>query len=216
VNEERVLCRTRSSRRLLNTEGAWMKFSSVLRGDGRARARSIALAVAVAASIAGCGDEPQASPIADPLAERVTLQGPVIGFSDPMTGAHVWRGLPFAQPPVGEQRWRAPRPPLPWDGTRAALQHGPVCVQFAGPSGGPDGESAGSVVGSEDCLVLNVFAPAFDPNDIPTGANRLPVLFWIHGGGNTIGDTRIYDGSRLAVEQRVIVVAVQYRLGALG
>ena len=187
-----------------------------VRGGPRNRTRAIALAVAIAAPLSGCGGESETPPVADPQTRRITLQGPVIGFSPAENTAHVWRGRPFARPRVAELRWRAPRPPLPWDGTREALEHGPACVQFAGPLGGSDGEPAGEVAGSEDCLVLNVFAPPFEENRIPTGADRLPVLFWIHGGGNTIGDARIYDAGRLAVEQRVIVVAVQYRLGVLG
>jgi para-nitrobenzyl esterase len=110
---------------------------------------------------------------------------------------------------VGELRWRAPLAPEPWTGVREALFFGPACVQFTGPLGGPNGEEAGAPRGSEDCLYLNVFAPA-------AGGERLPVMLWIHGGGNTIGDAHLYDASRLAATQGVVVVTTHYRLGAFG
>jgi len=124
--------------------------------------------------------------------------------------------MPFAAPPVGPLRWRAPRPPEPWQGVREALAFGSPCVQFASvlnpdPSAKPD-----TPTGDEDCLYLNVFAPPFAPEAVPRGAERLPVLFWIHGGGNSIGDAHRYDGSRLATEHRVIVVTTHYRLGPFG
>lgn len=72
------------------------------------------------------------------------------------------------------------------------------------------------MVGSEDCLTLNVWAPAFAPNQVPKGDKRLPVMVWIHGGGNTIGTAAFYEGGQLATSQNVLVVAVQYRLGPLG
>jgi len=151
----------------------------------------------------------------DPGSRRTTQQGELIG-SISERGAHVWRGIPFAQPPVGELRWRAPRPPETWAGVLEATSFGPPCVQFAGPGGGADGTPAGEPTGSEDCLHLNIFAPRFEPGEVPEGQKRLPVMFWIHGGGNTLGDATPYDGSRLAVRHGVIVVTVHYRLGVFG
>jgi len=166
-----------------------------------------AVRILVASLALACGGEPPIPPEPVPATRRTLGQGEIVGFS--MEGAHVWRGIPFARPPVGELRWRAPLPPAPWEGLREALAFGSACVQFAGPLGGPDGEDAGAPRGSEDCLTLNVFAPA-------SGGERLPVMFWIHGGGNTIGDAHLYDASRLAATQGVVVVTTHYRLGAFG
>jgi para-nitrobenzyl esterase len=152
----------------------------------------------------------------DPATLRHVAQGEVVGFAHPDGDAYVWLGIPFARPPVGELRWRAPQPPDPWEGTRDALAFGPSCMQFAGPRGGRDGARRGEPTGSEDCLFLNVFAPAFAPDAVPRADERLPVMVWIHGGGNTVGDAVLYDGSRMAVKGRVVVVTVQYRLGAFG
>jgi para-nitrobenzyl esterase len=151
----------------------------------------------------------------DPSSRRTTQQGELVGATSGQ-GAHVWRGIPFAQPPVGELRWRAPQPPEPWPGTLEATSFGPPCVQFAGPGGGADGTPAGEPTGSEDCLHLNIYAPRFEPGAVPEGQGRLPVMFWIHGGGNTLGDATLYDGSRLAVSHDLIVVTVHYRLGVFG
>ncbi len=146
---------------------------------------------------------------------RTTDLGEVVGSLTP-SGAHVWRGIPFARPPVGERRWRAPEAPAPWQGTLEALDHAPPCPQFATFAGGPDGVGAGEPYGKEDCLYLNVFAPAFAANEVPAGEARLPVMVWIHGGGNSIGDASVYDGGNLAQSRDVIVVPIQYRLGPFG
>ncbi|MAE95201.1 MAG: carboxylesterase, partial [Deltaproteobacteria bacterium] len=96
------------------------------------------------------------------------------------------------------------------------LAHPPACPQYAGLGSGRDGAAQGELTGGEDCLYLNVFAPAWPPDAVPSGGARVPVLFWIHGGGNSIGDAAPYDGSRLATEHGVVVVALHYRLGPLG
>jgi para-nitrobenzyl esterase len=128
-------------------------------------------------------------------------------------GALVWRGIPYAQPPVGELRWKAPRPPLAWQGRLAAVENGPACFQslhLAPPFVDEDGDG---FIGGEDCLYLNIFAPAHS-----TPADRLPVMYWIYGGGNVGGHNAApaYDGSVLAQTHRVVVVAINYRLGVLG
>lgn len=168
------------------------------------------VALCLACSSGGARDEAERS--ADPTSRRALTRGEVLGFTTGQ-GAHAWLGLPFAKPPTGERRWRAPEPPASWSGVREALSAAAPCPQFAGPLAGVEGEG---VVGDEDCLYYNVFAPHFDVGTIPTGDARLPVMFWIHGGGNSIGTGATYDGSRLAVEQNVIVVTTNYRLGALG
>ena len=74
----------------------------------------------------------------------------------------------------------------------------------------------GTPVGSEDCLYLNIYAPRFTDTDVPKDAARLPVMLWIHGGGNTIGEAGFYNGGNLAAQQRVIVITTNYRLGPFG
>jgi para-nitrobenzyl esterase len=141
----------------------------------------------------------------DPSSRRATSLGEVVGFAS--EGAHAWRGLPFALPPTGSRRWAPPLPPEPWRGAREALRHGPVCPQL---------DYASEPAGDEDCLYLNVFAPHFPPERVPRGGERLPVMLFIHGGGNSIGSAVPFDGTRLAEENRVVVVAIQYRLGVFG
>jgi para-nitrobenzyl esterase len=121
-------------------------------------------------------------------------------------GVQVWRGLPYAAPPVGESRWRPPAPPEAWLGERDADPSGPICIQP--PSGGDPGVGPGTP--SEDCLYLNVFRPV-------AGAEPLPVMVWIHGGGfnNGSGTAHMYDGSALA-RRGVVLVSINYRLGRLG
>jgi para-nitrobenzyl esterase len=165
------------------------------------------------ASACGLRAPEQPPRVADPATRRATAQGVVVG-SQGSAGTHAWRGIPFARPPVGALRWRAPLPAEPWTGVFEALADAPGCAQPAPVLGGetnPDGSS-----GSEDCLYLNVFAPAFAPDAVPVGAARLPVMVWIHGGGNSIGDASLYDGGFLAAAHGVVVVAVQYRLGPFG
>jgi para-nitrobenzyl esterase len=133
-----------------------------------------------------------------------TRQGKVEGEA---RGGHLrFRGIPFAAAPVGELRFRAPRPHAPWSGVRPALAFGKAAPQNAsalpGMEAGPQ---------DEDCLFLNVYTPAAD------GARR-PVFFWIHGGGFTggSGGQALYDGGPLAERGDVVVVTINYRLGALG
>jgi para-nitrobenzyl esterase len=135
-----------------------------------------------------------------------TRQGRVSGREE--AGVQVYLGLPFARPPVGERRFRAPEPPERWSGVRPAQAFGRSAPQrpLAVPLPGLD-------VGAqdEDCLYLNVYTPAAD-------AGRRPVLVWIHGGAFVIGSGSqpIYDGRPLARRGGAVVVTVNYRLGPLG
>jgi len=115
-------------------------------------------------------------------------------------GVTVFRGIPFAAPPVGALRWRAPQPPIPWRGVRAADSFGPTCMQ-----------PRGRALMSEDCLYLNVWTKA------GSGDGNLPVMVWIHGGGWSSGASSngIYDGSAFA-EKGVVLVSVNYRMNAFG
>ena len=121
----------------------------------------------------------------------------------------VFRSIPYAAPPVGDLRWRAPRPPAKWSGVRDATQFGPACpqspdspVMMVGPVG----------ASSEDCLTLNVWKPADAKADV-----RLPVMVWIHGGGffTGSGSEKQFDGAPY-VARGVVFVTINYRLGRLG
>jgi para-nitrobenzyl esterase len=123
-----------------------------------------------------------------------------------------WKGVPFAAPPVGPQRWRAPRPPAKWQGVRAARQFAPSCRQQVVDNGfGPwTAEYVVHGAVSEDCLYLNIWKPA-------GATTKLPVMVWIHGGGFSggSGSVPIYDGAALA-RRGIIVVTINYRLGLYG
>jgi para-nitrobenzyl esterase len=139
----------------------------------------------------------------------VTVQvesGAVEGRTD---GAiDVYKAIPFAAPPVGPLRWAPPRPAPAWSGARPAIDYGPACPQPVNPNGKPN---EGGYVGptSEDCLSLNVFAPH--------GANKAAVMVWIYGGGNAYGANAVpsNDGANFA-RDGVVLVSINYRLGALG
>ncbi|MDA8946180.1 carboxylesterase family protein [Luminiphilus sp.] len=117
-----------------------------------------------------------------------------------------WYDIPFAQPPVDELRWRAPAALSVTDQLLTRMDEPVICPQQASSVSGVEGDAA---IGTEDCLYLDVTAPK--------GADGpLPVMFWIHGGGNTSGHKNTYDFSRLVAEQNVVVVTINYRLGPLG
>ncbi len=133
-----------------------------------------------------------------PLVVR-TADGQVRGLATPTINDYL--GIPYAAPPVGALRWQPPQPPAPWHGIRDATRFAPHCPQPASPFG------RASV--SEDCLYLNVFTS-------PVHRGRgLPVMVWIHGGALVSGESDDYDPSAL-VAHGVIVVTLNYRLGALG
>ena len=126
-------------------------------------------------------------------------------------GVFAFKGVPFAAPPIGDLRWRPPQPAAPWAGVRDATRFGPCAIQSRIPG------DVGKLIGiathetSEDCLYLNVWSPGL-------AAAKRPVLVWIHGGGNTVGagsQPRV-NGERLARLGDVVVVTVNYRLGAFG
>jgi para-nitrobenzyl esterase len=167
---------------------------------------SACLAAALLASCAGV-PEPAATRDAPGrwTGERVALTrfGAVRGRADE-ANTWSWKGIPFAAPPVGELRWRAPRDPAPWSGVRDASSFGGRAFQVQPLGGG--------ITGSEDCLYLNVWRPR-------DGETGLPVYVWIHGGGNSLGAADMvpdYYGHRVASASRVVFVSVNYRLGPLG
>jgi len=131
-----------------------------------------------------------------------TEYGRIEGLLGPDNDTVSWVGIPFAKPPVGDLRWKRPDDPEKWDGVRQAFEFCDQCTQY---------NEAWEVVGSEDCLYLNVWRPDSEETD-------LPVYFWIHGGGNSIGSAiyTSYDGSHMASSNNVVVVSTNYRLGPLG
>ena len=151
--------------------------------------------------------------VADPTSLRVFQSGAAVGFTGEY-GSHAWLGIPYAKPPLGDLRWRAPLAPAAWTETREALSFGAPCVQYASPFGGVTSAKAGTATGSEDCLFLNLWAPKMTRE--AAIKERLPVMLWIHGGGNSIGEGAFYNGGNLAATHRVIVISFNYRLGPLG
>ena len=171
----------------------------------------LALLALVAMTAARGGTAP---PSVDTTSGRALRSGDVAGFTGPY-GSHVWSGIPYAAPPVGRLRWQAPQPPPRWEGVREALATGNACPQFASPFAG-EGRGAKGIVGDEDCLYLDVYAPRAEAGEVAGGGRGLPVMLWIHGGGNSIGRAGFYDGGNLAATHDVVVVAIQYRLGPFG
>lgn len=136
-----------------------------------------------------------------------TISGKIGGVS--RNGSYVFRGIPYAAPPIGERRWLPPEPPEPWNGVRPAKEFAPVApqppmeIQFLEPPG--------KQLQSEDCLYLNVWTPGLD-------SARRPAMVWIHGGYFTNGAASwpFYSGRILSTRGDVVVVTINYRLGALG
>ncbi len=122
-------------------------------------------------------------------------------------GIVLFAGIPYAAPPTGALRFQGPRPHEQWEGVRAAQRFGPAAPQLPGEGL----TSAGPVSWDEDCLTLNISTPVVD-------GSRRPVLVWIHGGGYRTGQGGIpwYNGARFATNGDIVVVSINYRLGALG
>ena len=135
--------------------------------------------------------------------------GLVSGVAGSTADMRVFKGIPFAAPPVGPLRWRPPQPVSSWAGVRPADQYGARCMQPSDPSGGRQGDPAATPPPSEDCLYLNVWTEA------ASASQRRPVILWSHGGAFTIGAGSARDGEALA-RKGVVVVAYNYRLGPFG
>lgn len=164
--------------------------------------------VALALLVASCSGQGAAMTASAPVVD--TAAGRLQGTAE--SSLHVFRGIPYAAPPVGDLRWKAPQPVAPWTGAKDATQLGPACPQpkpklstIYTPAPFP---------ASEDCLTLNVWAPA-DAKNMPSKGR--PVFVWIHGGALWGGSNRepLYDGARMA-EHGIVVVSINYRLGVLG
>lgn len=112
----------------------------------------------------------------------------------------IFKGIPFAAPPVGELRWKAPQPAKSWKGVKQTTEFGPAPIQGNDQNGK-----------SEDCLYLNIWTPTTSPDE------KIPVLVWIYGGGFSFGATseHVYDGTALA-KKGVVLVSIAYRVGQMG
>ena len=163
-------------------------------------------ALAMAAALAGC--KPAVCPVLD------IEGGKIQGVETAAKGVYVFKGIPFAAPPVGELRWKEPQPVVPWEGVKVADTYGPGAMQAPHDSSNPwtsefywqDPEF------SEDCLYLNVFTPA--PGK---PGKALPVAMWIHGGAYTGGWAYEpeFDG-KVWAQKGVVMVTINYRLGIFG
>jgi para-nitrobenzyl esterase len=153
-----------------------------------------AVEAATSTTSAGAARSASAGPACAPGTDVSTASGSVCGLAS--GGLHEWLAIPYAAPPVGSLRWRPPQPAAPWAGTLAATTEESACAQ--------------GTTGSEDCLYVDVYAPA--------GARpgSLPVLVHIHGGGFVGGSNSVYDKTKLASQGHMVVVGIQYRLGILG
>ncbi|WP_308240281.1 carboxylesterase family protein [Mesorhizobium sp. J428] len=148
-----------------------------------------------------------------PEAVDAAMRGPISHFpcGDALgvtaDGVRVFKGIPYALPPVGQRRWRRPEPVVPWHGVRDAIDSGPACVQPSRRFGSIYDRPLAAT--SEDCLYLDIWAPE--------GARDLPVLVWIHGGSFIwgAGSDPLHDGAALA-RRGAVVVSINYRLGVFG
>ncbi len=174
------------------------------------RAAAVAAAIMVLSNCGGMPwqalDQARRQPLGIWTGDAVahTRYGKVQGYEDE-DQTWVWRAIPYAAPPVGELRWRAPRDPAPWNGVRPGLHFNAGCTQFLLPH-------FRAITGSEDCLYLNVWRPRGIES-------HLPVYVWIHGGGNSSGSSTelpAYYGNRLAARSNMVFVSLNYRLGPFG
>ncbi|XP_032743528.1 acylcarnitine hydrolase-like [Rattus rattus] len=155
---------------------------------------------------------PESSPIRNTHTGQV--QGKLTHIKDIKSGVHTFLGIPFAKAPVGPLRFAPPEAPEPWSGVRDGTSQSNICPQNVSMNMEGLKEmklTLPPVSMSEDCLYLNIYAPAHAHE-----GSHLPVMVWIHGGALTVGMASMYDGSMLAATEDVVVVTIQYRLGVLG
>ena len=139
--------------------------------------------------------------------EVLTSSGTTEGYIK--KGVIYWEDIPYAKPPVGNLRWKAPRK-IEQNSDLIQPKDGNFCIQRTSVLGGSSQFSDDIISGSEDCLYLDIYAPK------KTSKELLPVMFWIHGGGNTSGLKDLYNFSKFVKKHNVIVITINYRLGPLG
>jgi para-nitrobenzyl esterase len=185
----------------------------------------ISAGLALAVGLCGCGGSGDGigsytppPPVDQTL--RSTQYGMVQGSDDSAaSGTYSWKGIPFAKPPVGALRWKAPVDPTAWSSTLATRSFGNACIQYGriyGPGSNNTydstiGTTLNTAVGSEDCLTLNIWRPA------STDAS-LPVIYFIYGGSDVSGYSAdpVYNGAALAKTANAVVVTANYRVGLFG
>ena len=152
--------------------------------------------------------EPERVPTSEIRIDSGVVRGLVVGDKK---AVHAFKGIPYAAPPVGEGRWKPPQPVSPWQGVRDCFEFGAACPQKMPTLFATIPEMAIRVPESEDCLFLNIWTPA------ERTSAKLPVLYWIHGGGYVMGAASqpLYDGQELA-RLGCVVVSINYRLGLFG
>ena len=150
-----------------------------------------------------------------PETRLITDNGPVIGFIDQL-GVKKWLGIPFAEPPISELRWRAPIKINNWKTLKEVNSFSPPCTQFQSSLTADGLVKPGDIIGSEDCLYLNVYAPSSSKNKLENNNELLPVMVWIHGGGNTTGMPSEYNPEIFVKTENIIFVSMSYRLGFFG
>ena len=150
-----------------------------------------------------------------PETRLMTDNGPVIGFIDQL-GVKKWLGIPFAEPPISELRWRAPIKINNWKTLKEVNSFSPPCTQFQSSLTADGLVKPGDIIGSEDCLYLNVYAPNSSKNKLENNNELLPVMVWIHGGGNTTGMPSEYNPEIFVKTENIIFVSMSYRLGFFG
>lgn len=172
------------------------------RGPRRRGAAATSLVAALATALSAVLLTPAPARAATPQPTLVRTEAGWVRGETTAEGRQ-FRGIPYAQPPVGDLRWAEPRPVLPWQGVRGAAEFGDRCVQTASWDPGYEQPSH-----TEDCLDLNVYTPP--------GSARRPVMVWLHGGGLTAGAGEDVVPDAFARRTGTVVVTVNYRLGAMG
>jgi para-nitrobenzyl esterase len=168
--------------------------------------RRIAFRIALAIAVVSVASVARAAPASSTVAYASVAGGEIAGVVD--DGVVAYKGIPYAAPPTGALRWRAPAPAVPWSGVRNAADYGATCLQAEIPRSIAPSSRAATM--SEDCLTLNVWTPV-------ARSGKLPVMVWLHGGGNRSGSGSVsyYDGTSFA-EDGIVLVTLNYRLGIFG
>ncbi|OBF39059.1 carboxylesterase [Mycolicibacterium peregrinum] len=176
----------------------------------RSGRRAVALLATLVMLVASCARGGGQAVTPDHSEHRAQQQDPALVHTSAgtlrgtvLSDHRLFAGVPYAAAPVGPLRFAAPAPAPGWPGERDATRPGPRCIQD------PDADPERGLNTAEDCLTLNVWTP-------PVSDDRRPVMVWIHGGAFVGGSSGIYDARRLAVRGDIVVVTINYRLGALG
>ena len=146
---------------------------------------------------------------------RVTNNAEIIGSID-SSGIYKWLGIPYAEKPINDLRWRAPREVENYSKKYEAISFKKPCVQFQSSLTNNGLVKPGAIVGSEDCLYLNIYSPALSKDQISRDNINLSVMVWIHGGGNTTGMPSEYNPEIFVKSENIIFVSISYRLGIFG